>query len=118
MAARVEESSSWGMPGGVLDEKVSMWSPFVSNRMLKEKRVFVGLPLLLLPTVMRLTNEKVVGRGGVSEWRMVWAGTSTKPGRLQRMASLIVAGVVCTREVMADVRVRCLSRTWSVVMVE
>ena len=81
-----------------------MLSPFVSSLMLKETRVLVGLPLLLLPTVMRLTNEKVVGRGGVSEWRLVWAA-STKPGRLQRMASLIVAGVVCTREVMADVRV-------------
>ena len=47
-----------------------MLSPFVSTRMLKETRVFLGLPLLLLHTVMRLENEKVVGRGGVSEWRL------------------------------------------------
>jgi len=106
MAARVD-ASSWGMPGGVWVEKVNVLFPFVSTRMLKETRIFVGLPLLLLPMVTRPEKEKVVGSAGVAEWRLVcrqvWAA-STKPGRLQRMASLKVAGVVCTREVMADVR--------------
>jgi len=34
-------------------------SPIASTLMLKETSVFVGLPLLLLPTVMRLEKENV-----------------------------------------------------------
>ena len=48
-----------GVPGGVSVEKVSILSPFVSTLMSKETRVFVGLPLLLLPTMMMLEKENV-----------------------------------------------------------
>jgi len=93
-----------------------MLSPFVSILMSKETRVLFGLPLLLLPTVMRLEKENVVVDFVVSSalFGLDW---STRRGKLQRMVSLIVAGVVCTREVMALVRVCWLLRTWSVVVV-
>jgi len=115
MAARVVASSG-GMPGGVWVEKVNVLSPLVSTLMLKETRIFVGLPLLLLPTVMMLEKEKVAVDFVVSSalFGLDWLA---RRGKLQRMASLIVVGVVCTREVMALVRVYWLSRTWSVVVV-
>ena len=53
--------------------------------------------------VTRPEKEKVVGSVGVAEWRLVCV-LSTSRGKLQRLASLIAAGVVSTREVMADVR--------------